>query len=238
MNAVWRRIAIGAGALLVAAFAVFGAVRYLQSLPPERSPFASLDLERPIGWATPMQFDRVRGDAALCTATLAASQIGVEPIEDRREGADNQCGFTNAVALTQSTYPYSAAVRVTCPLAAALYVWEREVVAQAAAQWLESPVARIEMIGAYSCRNIYGRAEGRLSEHATANAIDIAGFRLENGRRITVLDGWSKQNRDAAFLRQVRNGGCDVFQAVLSPDYNRAHADHLHLDMGRFDICR
>jgi len=238
MNAALRRVLVGAGVLLALTALAYGAVRYVQTLPPERSPFASLDLERPIGWATPMQFDRVRGDAELCTATLAASEIGVEPIEDRREGANNECGFTNAVALTQSTYPYSNAVRVTCPLAAALYVWEREVVAAAAAQWLESPVARIEMIGTYACRNIYGRREGRLSEHANANAIDIAGFRLENGRRITVLENWRSTTPDAAFLHQVRTGGCEVFQGVLSPDYNRAHADHLHLDMGPFDICR
>jgi hypothetical protein len=235
----WKtRLAAWFGVIAAVSLALWFAVRYVQSLPPERSPFAALDLERPIGWATALQFDRVRGDPQLCTETLAVSQVGFEAIEDRREGAGNRCGFSNAVALTQSTYPYSGAVRVSCPLAAALYVWEREVVAPAAARWLESPVARIEMIGAYSCRNVYGRAEGRLSEHARANAIDVAGFRLENGRLVTLLHGWEARNRDAAFLRQIRNGGCEVFQAVLSPDYNRAHADHLHLDMGRFDICR
>lgn len=238
MKAVLQRLAIGAGVLLVMAAAALAVMRYVESLPPERSPFAMLDLERPVGWATAMQFDRVRGDAALCAATLAASRLGVEPIRDRREGSNGECGFTNAVAITQSTYPYSGAVRVSCPLASALYVWEREVVAPAADQWLESPVERIELIGTYSCRNVYGRRDGRLSEHANANAIDIAGFRLANGRRISVLGAWGDQNRDAAFLRQIRNGGCDLFQAVLSPDYNAAHADHLHLDMGPFEICR
>ncbi|MBC7767721.1 MAG: extensin family protein [Phycisphaerales bacterium] len=223
--------------LALAAFAVWRGAAWVADLPPERSPFKELDIERPIGWATAMQFNRVRSDPQLCTATLAASDIGTEPIADSREGADDQCGFANAVALTQSTYAYSGAVRVSCPLAAALYVWEREIVAPAAAQWLESPVARIEMIGAYACRNIYGRAEGRLSEHANANAIDIAGFRLENGRVVSVLRGWEGEAGDAAFLRQVRGGGCEVFQGVLSPDYNRAHADHLHLDMGPYDIC-
>lgn len=228
------RIAIVALAALLA----WRGYEWVRALPPEQSPFKQLDLERPVGWATPMQFDRVRADPALCTATLAASSIGTEPIEDRREGADNQCGFENAVVLTGSTFPYSGAVRVSCPLAAALYIWEREVVGPAAAEHLESPVVRIEMIGTYACRNVYGRAEGRLSEHASANAIDIAGFRLENGRVVSVLRGWDGAAADAAFLRQVRDGGCEVFQGVLSPDYNRAHADHLHLDMGPFDLCR
>lgn len=233
-----KRWLIWVAVLAALAFAAWRGVEWVRALPSERSPFRSLDIERPIGWATAMQFDRVRGDSALCRETLAASALQVEPIEDRREGAEGQCGFADAVSVTQSGLPYSGAVRVSCPLAAALYVWEREVVISAAAEWLESPVARIEMIGTYACRNVYGRSEGRLSEHASANAIDISGFRLENGRVVSVLRGWDGSEADAAFLRQVRNGGCDVFQGVLSPDYNQAHADHFHLDMGPFDICR
>jgi len=233
-----KRWALLIAILGLAALMALRGYEWVQSLPPERSPFKELDLERPMGWATAMQFDRVRRDAQLCTETLLASQIGVEPIEDRREGDDGQCGFSNAVVLTESAFPYSGSVRVSCPLAAALYVWEREAVAPAAAQWLESPVERIEMIGTYACRNVYGRSEGRLSEHATANAIDIAGFRLANGRVISVLRGWDGEAADAAFLRQVRTGGCELFQGVLSPDYNLAHADHLHFDMGPYDICR
>lgn len=226
-------LAIWIGVFLAAA--VF-AVQWVRSLPPEQSPFAKIDLERPVGWATPVQLSRIRQDAPACAAALEASEMGFEPIEDRRTGASGQCGFSGAVVVTQSTYPYSGAVRVSCPLAAALYVWEREVVAPAA-QRLESPVARIEMIGAYACRNIYGREADRLSEHAAANAIDISGFRLENGRLITVEDDWSAEGADAAFLREVRDGGCGLFRTVLSPDYNRAHADHFHFDMGRYTIC-
>lgn len=238
MNDKVRRWTIQIVVLALLAFAVWCGVEWVRALPPERSPFAELDLERPLGWATGVQFNKVRRDPAHCTARLNAAQIAVEPIEDRREGANDQCGFANAYTVTQSHLPYSGAVRVSCPLAAGLYVWEREVVAPAAARHLESPVARIEMIGAYACRNVYGRSEARLSEHASANAIDISGFRLDNGRVISVLNGWTDEGPDAAFLREVRDRSCEVFQGVLSPDYNRAHADHFHLDMGPFDICR
>jgi hypothetical protein len=206
----------------------------IRVLPPQHSPFAKLDLERPIGAATPLQLAAVRHDPGACFAALAASEIEVERVPDEHERAG--CGYANAVALVRTHYPYSGAVRVSCPLAAALYVWEREVVAKAAER-LESPVARIEMMGTYSCRAIAGRPDRRMSEHATANAIDIEGFRLENGRVISVLDGWSGAGRDRAFLREVRDGGCKVFQVVLSPDYNAAHRNHLHLDMGDFRIC-
>jgi len=233
----WKRAAIAAAIVGILVFSAWRALLWVQALPPEQSPFASLDLERPVGWATSMQFDRIREEPLACSAALSASQIDVVPIEDRREGENGQCGFSNAVVLEQSLYPYSGAVRATCPLTAALYVWEREVVAAAAAQWLESPVARIEMIGIYSCRNIYGRPGARLSEHANANAIDVAGFRLENGRVVSVLNGWSGSEADAGFLRAVRSGSCDLFRGVLSPDYNPAHADHFHLDMGPYRIC-
>ncbi|WP_375292508.1 extensin family protein, partial [Sphingomonas melonis] len=71
---------------------------------------------------------------------------------------------------------------------------------------------------------------GTWSEHATADAVDIAGFRLADGRRITVVGDWTGSGDKAAFLREVRDGACRLFATTLSPDYNAAHRDHLHLD--------
>jgi len=93
-------------------------------------------------------------------------------------------------------------------------------------------------MGSYACRNIYHRAQGRLSQHATANALDISAFRLANGRRISVLKGWSGANDDAAFLQAARTSACRYFSTVLGPDYNAAHRNHFHLDMGGWLVCR
>jgi hypothetical protein len=93
-----------------------------------------------------------------------------------------------------------------------------------------SRVASIDHYGSYSCRRIYGRAEGQWSEHSTANAIDVAGFRLEDGTSISVLRDWEREGPKRKFLTDVRTGACDLFATVLSPDYNEAHRDHLHLD--------
>ena len=76
------------------------------------------------------------------------------------------------------------------------------------------------------------------SQHATANAIDVAGFRLADGRRITLTGGWDGKPAEQAFLRDLRDGACGLFKGVLSPDYNAAHHDHFHLDMGPFGVCR
>jgi hypothetical protein len=109
----------------------------------------------------------------------------------------------------------------------------------AARRILGQPVVRINHFGSYACRNVNHAASGRRSEHASAGAIDLAGFVLRDGREITVARHWKgADSRAADFLRAVRDGGCGVFNGVLGPDYNAAHRDHFHLDMGRYRVCR
>lgn len=205
--------------------------------PPEHVPFSTLDLERPLGLATGLQLARLRDSPDMCFDAIGQSALEIRPIPARRTGPF--CGFTDAVQVTRSTLPYSGPVRLTCPMAAGLYLWEREVVAPAAAELLGSPVVRVDHLGTYACRRIGGGPTGRPSEHATANAIDIAGFRLADGRRIRLAQHWTGGTEaERAFLRRVRDGACDLFPVVLGPDYNAAHRDHFHFDMGRFLACR
>ena len=110
-------------------------------------------------------------------------------------------------------------------------LWRTDSLEPAAQEIFGRDIARIEHLGAYSCRRLYGRDSGAWSEHATGNAIDIAGFVLEDGTRISVLGDWEGDDDEARFLRRVRDGACDAFATTLSPDYNAAHADHFHLDM-------
>jgi hypothetical protein len=238
-----RRRGIGgflaACALPLLALAVLAAAGWvvLKRLPPEHLPYERLDLSRPIGLATGLQLARLRSDPSQCLGVIDMSALEVRPIASRRTG--EFCGFLNAVEMQRSTVPYSGPVRVTCPMAAALHLWEREVVGPAAEKHLGSGLARIDHLGTYSCRRIGGGPTGRPSEHATANAIDIAGFRLADGRRVTLAGDWDGGTvAERAFLRAARDGACDLFRVVLGPDYNAAHRDHFHLDMGNFRTCR
>jgi hypothetical protein len=93
-------------------------------------------------------------------------------------------------------------------------------------------------MGSYSCRKVAGT--GRLSGHASANAVDISGFVLADGRRISVLRDWDNPSLQVrAFLGSVRESACKRFGTVLTPNYNAAHRDHLHLEVseGR-PLCR
>jgi hypothetical protein len=205
-------------------------------LPPQHSPLAPLDLADPVGFATSLKLAQFRDDPPACRQMIARSLLRVTEIPDRRYGAF--CELRGAVAIERSTTRYSAPVRVSCPMAAALYLWEREVVLPAAIRHLASRVVRIDHAGTYACRRVSGDAAGRPSEHATANAIDVTGFVFPDGRRVSVLAAWHGDRAERDFMREVRDGGCRLFRAVLSPDYNDAHRDHFHLDMGPYVLCR
>lgn len=204
---------------------------------PEHNPWAPLDLRDPPGWATAPKLAALRTDRAECRAVLTRSEVAFTTLDPTSDGT---CTRPDRTVLRD--YPLSPArPATTCPLAAGLELWLREGVAPAAQQILGNKVVRIEHFGAYSCRRIYGRSAGDWSEHSTGNAIDVAAFVLEDGRRISVAGDWRRTGARSVFLHRVRDAGCDIFSTVLSPDYNAAHRDHLHLDQaarGVGHVCR
>jgi hypothetical protein len=226
-----RSIAATLG-FLVCAVAVIG----MWMLPPQHSPFGRLDLEDPVGLFTSARLSALADKPVECRRTIGRSKLMVEPVPDVR--ASGFCKLTNAVSLARSVHPYSQPTRLSCPLAAALYIWEREVLAPAAREHLGAEIAQIEIKGAYSCRRMYGRASEPPSLHATGNAIDISGFRLRDGRIVTVERSWKRPAAESAFLHKARNGACRIFRGVLSPDYTAAHRDHFHFEMGEYRFCR
>ena len=82
------------------------------------------------------------------------------------------------------------------------------------------------------------RHGGGKSEHATANAVDSSGLGLEDGRLINVKTHRANGGKEGKFLKRVHKGACWIFSVSLGPDYNAAHADHFHFDMGNALTCR
>lgn len=202
--------------------------------PSHWDPFAPLEIDAPVTPATRWKMLRLEHDQPSCRSALSTSRLEWRRQEDR--ASDIGCGLRGTVRLTGGTPRLSEPAVVTCPLAVALAMWKHHGLNAAARTHLGSPVSRLEHWGTHVCRNIAGSS--RRSEHATANAIDIAAFVLEDGRRISVRRDWGESGPEAAFLKAARDGACEAFDVVLSPDYNAAHHDHLHLDMGRFGVCR
>ena len=125
---------------------------------------------------------------------------------------------------------------IRCELANKLASWTEYAVKRAALQHLGSELVRIETMGSYSCRNIAG--SNRRSEHSHANAIDISGFVLADGRRITLTGNWRDGGAGEQFLKVIHKSACRRFGTVLSPDYNADHYNHFHFDMSGNGYCR
>ena len=182
----------------------------------------------------------VRGtDAAalrLCIGRLDRIVARYALLPDRSFGAG--CSALGAVQLRDIGTPVTNLGAMTCPLAYAFTTWTQGDLQVPAMAEFKSPVVRIETFGTYNCRNVNGAATGRLSEHAYANAVDVAAFVLRDGRRIGITGGWTGEPAEQRFLRSVRAAACRRFNTVLSPDYNAAHHDHLHFDMGNGPFCR
>lgn len=212
-------------------------VRYLERTRPQDLPWTPLDLTAPVGAMTGMKLQLLRSDPDMCRDALARAGVGFTPVPNRQDGEN--CGLTDAVTLDRTRISYvPTPVTTTCPLAAAMVLWERQVAAPAARRHFAQELASVRHYGIYSCRRLYGASTGAFSEHATANAIDLAVFRLADGRRVSVLQDWDDPGAKGAFLREVRDGGCKLFGTTLGPDYNAAHRDHFHVDMRGWKSCR
>ncbi len=222
--------------LLVLLLLAVAGVLAARFLPPEWDPRVPLDLRAEPGPMTGVKFWRLAQQPEACFAAFAASDIAVNRLPDRP--SETGCAVENAVILPAAIRTLPRGPAVTCRMAAAWTLYERHALQPAARQHLGTEVAAVRHLGTYNCRNVNHAAAGRRSQHATANAIDIAGFVLRDGREVSLLRDWRGDDAEAAFLRAARDGACRWFNAVLGPDYNAAHADHFHLDMGPWRVCR
>ena len=231
----------GASALLTATILV-GVLGYVAMshpntpLPKEWNPSLPLRVtDRPTlitGWKLRM----AAADLNSCLAAMPGA--GIVRLPPLKEGTN--CGIDPRVQLSSVGSATVAPIETTCTVALRLAMWEHQTLQPAAVRTLGAPVARIEHLSSYSCRRIRtpGGSGRRMSTHATAEAIDIAGFVLTNGRRITLVADWSGDPDAQAFLRQARDGACRWFPTTLGPDYNSLHADHFHLQSRGWGLCR
>jgi hypothetical protein len=204
--------------------------------PPSAPSGGAFSLSDPLTRSTAVRLAALSRDPGFCRALLWEAREQFSEVQDKRTGP--YCGFNQAVEVSGTPIPYTRNAKLTCPVAAALRVWQTEVVIPAARRHFGQDVVAINHYGTYSCRMRNSRRGKVPSEHASANAIDIAGFRLSNDRNVTVLKGWNGDRDERAFLREVHQGACHVFQLVLGPDADAAHANHFHFDMGEWVACQ
>nr|WP_318382448.1 extensin family protein [uncultured Enterobacter sp.] len=220
---VWMMI-IGAGAV---------GYRYL---PSYYNPFAPLRLDDPPSRIT--QFKLRRLTPVQCAALLSEANqqglISARPVSD----TPGNCPLTDAVRVRDfGPVKLSSSFLASCPLALSSALFVQQQARPLTERFMASPLVRIDHLGSYACRNIYHRENARLSEHATADALDISGFRLADGQQVTVLRGW-RGDKTRPWLQAMLSASCRYYGNGLGPNYNAAHANHFHLGMRGFGLCR
>jgi len=151
-------------------------------------------------------------------------------------GADQVVQYLHGPG-TIRIYPYPL---VTCQLALALGRLE-EVANRTAKELLSTEVVAITQGGTYNCRSM---ARFKIiSEHSFANAIDIFGFKLKDGRSVPVLGYFGDPKKpasspEARFLRLLANRLFDeqVCSVVVTRFYDELHRNHIHCDMARYHV--
>jgi hypothetical protein len=171
-------------------------------------------------------------EACLASGEVRASAY-VQPASD--PGGRGSCGMERPLKVSASVdgrVAITPEATINCPMTAAISRWIGGPVQVAARAHFGQPVVGITQIASYGCRGRNGSHFGPLSEHAFGNALDVAGFRLANGREIKVLQGWWHGTpQEQAFLHEVFAAACAEFYTVLGPGSDSYHSNHFHLDL-------
>ena len=216
-------------ALFLAAAAGVVAFAYLDHFMP-------FDLDRRPDFLTRFHLQLLKREPERCLAALDRARISYRTVPPFSN--DRGCAHDDAVRLQESAVSYGSNILLRCPAMLGLLLWERHVLLPEAEVQFGKKLTAVRHLGTYACRKIGGVKGRSLSEHASANAIDLAGFTLEGGESVSLLHDWKDSGEKGRFLRAVRDGACRIFGVTLSPDFNAAHANHFHLDMGARSVCR
>lgn len=226
-----RRMVVVVGLVVLGAW-----VAFWPSSPSLRSLLEPpLDLAVPDQWFINWRLAAIRNDRALCRTVVAPPHVSALPVADAV--SSDGCGWQNSVRVSSIAGARLVLDKMTCEMTAGVGLWMIHEVQPEARRLFGQQVAEVHHVGGYACRNIDGSG-GERSEHAAANALDITGFTLAGGRRISVLKGWPGDGADSTFLRHIHARACRYFPVALGPAYNGAHRDHFHFDRGSARKCK
>ncbi|MCK0151824.1 extensin family protein [Marivita sp. S6314] len=214
----------------------FARARAFAGLSPQATDLSLRPFVRPdevVRKAMAQRRERARG--AVCSdPDIQGETVGIVP------GRISGCGVQNAVRVRSvSGIALSQKAVMDCSTAKALKRWVNQGMKPAVGSF-GGGVRQIKVAAHYACRTRNNQPGARISEHGKGRAIDISGFTLKDGRKITLLQGWG-QRTTGAILRDMHRRACGIFGTVLGPESNRWHRDHFHFDTARYrsgSYCR
>jgi hypothetical protein len=176
-----------------------------------------------------------------CLQLLRKAGVGFQTIpEQQADGVAWPMKLTGPVdgIRVQGDLHEQEASYLDCKLALAILAWAPHLRAQGVVGLQHYSMYRADAVVA---------GGGKPSGHARGLALDVAVFELRDGRKLSVLDDWKLRTRGAdpcaSYTRDPERGAalrgivCDaveraLFQTVITPHYNDAHANHVHLEIG------
>jgi hypothetical protein len=213
-----------------------------------RQPQASPPIAIPQQFAPPQEAFASFREAPAAAAVLvpSACQLRLAKLAEFQPlpmlAGPGECGAVDAVLLRSVTMPDQAKVDVTppatlrCTIAEEVAIWVREDVGPAVLA-LGAPLRGLDDYDSYECRGRNRVRGAMLSEHGRANALDVRGFKLADGKAIELTD----MHVAKAWREGIRASACARFATVLGPGSDGNHEEHIHLDLaerrGGYKLC-
>jgi hypothetical protein len=204
-----------------------------QALPPAK--------QAPAEMAKPAEPAPAPPAPSACRLALT-EEIAIAPSIPDIHGPGG-CGGEDLVRLEAVVLPdkrrvsLKPAATLRCTMASAIADWIRADIAPIAVS-LGSVIRDLDSFDSYECRGFNGIAGAHLSEHGHANALDVGGFRLADGRSIGLTD----RNVPRELRETVLHSACARFMTVLGPGSDGYHEEHIHLDLmerhNNYKICQ
>lgn len=207
-------------------------------LPDEWNPRAPLRIDAPVTGLTAWKLRHALNSDSQCESVLAAGRV--DTVSQPPLIGSEACHIRPRVTLSRVGAARLAPVETRCQTALRLAMWERHGLQVAARRHLGSEVREIRHFSSYNCRRIRTSSgeSRRMSSHATADALDVSGFVLKDGRSIDLRRDWVSDAARADFLRDAFQAACLWFPVALGPEFNALHADHFHLQGVGWGLCR
>jgi hypothetical protein len=196
-----RRLATSAALCVLAAGNVWA-----QQMPAKPLPSSNTAQQGPTSGNLPQDkpewsAHEIEMAQARCAILLKGLDVVAVHTAPWREGTE--CGTPAPMKLisigkSQQQVMLSPPVDLTCDMIVAMHKWVQKDLQPLARKHLGGPLARIDTMSSYSCRNAYGRAKSRLSEHGRVNALDIRAFVAARGQTAAVVADWGMTAREIA----------------------------------------
>jgi len=157
------------------------------------------------------------GGGEGCLKQLEKKEVIFESLGD--QGTET-CPIINAVRVIKfKDTSLSSSVILSCTAAIDTANWLNEIQAR-----------HLTHLGTINCRK--RRGSGLLSEHSFGIAIDIS--MIDNA---IIEKHWDNEDTKGNKLRNAARVACKYFSNVLTPETNKLHHNHLHLDSGIGSKC-